>query len=351
MMKIKNVMKNRNSKLVIASIFAVSVLATSCDDNDGDGIDFDDAELSLFASNNANGNITIYDVTSSQNISSKTLITTSTAADGIYYDTDSESVFQASRSGNNLEGFDDVDDILDGVAINVETVGTSDMTSPREVAVNGNIFVVADNADVDGDDTTADGKLYIYNKSGDSFELRNTIVTDFKLWGITFNGNDLYAVVDATNELAIFTNFLNNTADASVSASKRIVIEGITRTHGITYDVSSDVLVMTDIASASNVQDDGAFHIIEGFTNKLNATANNGMITLSNQTRVSGSATLLGNPVDVAYDASTETIYIAEAGNGGGRILGFNNIGSGGNLTPFFNSDLTSASSVFLARD
>ena len=108
---------------------------------------------------------------------------------------------------------------------------------------------------------------------------------------------------------------------------------------------------MTDIALASNGQDDGGFHVIEGFTNKLNATANGGTLALSSQTRVAGSSTLLGNPVDVAYDAETETVYIAEAGNGGGRILAFNNIGTGGNLTPSFNSTLASASSVFLSRD
>lgn len=343
-------MKNQKVNLALIMALTISLFTISCSDDDGNG-GGDDSTVELFASNNSDGNITIYDVSSSSTITSKTLITTSTAADGIYYNSNTESVFQASRSGNNLEGFVDVDDLLDGVTINVSITGTSDMASPREVAVNGNLYVVADNADVDGDANTPDGRLYIYTMSNGSFTLRNVITTNFKLWGITFNGNDLYAVVDATNELAVFSNFLNNTADATLSASKRIVIEGIVRTHGITYDTSSDVLVMTDIALASNGQDDGGFHVIEGFTNKLNATANGGTLALSSQTRVAGSSTLLGNPVDVAYDAETETVYIAEAGNGGGRILAFNNIGNGGNLTPSFNSTLASASSVFLSRD
>ncbi|MEF3079221.1 hypothetical protein [Winogradskyella poriferorum] len=349
-MKIQNVMKIRNSKLIATLVIMVSFLATSCSDDDSNN-NGDDGTISLFASNNSDGNITVYDVTSSQSITSKTLITTSTAADGVYYNSSTESVFQASRSGNNLEGFMDVDDLVSGSVINVGVTGTSDMMSPREVAVNGNLFVVADNADVDGDTNTPDGRLYVYTMSNGSFSLRNVITTNFKLWGITFNGNDLYAVVDATNELAIFTNFLSNTSTTTLSASKRIVIEGIVRTHGITYDAGSDVLVMTDIAEASNGQDDGGFHVIENFTNKLNATSNGGTLALSSQTRVSGSSTLLGNPVDVAYDADSQTVYIAEAGNGGGRILAFNNIGAGGNLTPFFNSALASASSVYLSNN
>lgn len=349
-MKIQNLMKNRNSKLIATLVIMVSFLATSCSDDD-DNNNGDNQTISLFASNNSNGNITVYDVTSSQSIMSKTLITTSTAADGVYYNSNTESVFQASRSGNNLEGFLDIDDLVSGSVINVGVTGTSDMMSPREVAVNGNLFVVADNADVDGDTDTPDGRLYVYTMSNGSFSLRNVITTDFKLWGITFNGNDLYAVVDATNELAVFTNFLSNTATTTLSASKRIVIEGIVRTHGITYDAGSDVLVMTDIALASNGQDDGGFHVIENFTNKLNATSNGATLALSSQTRVAGSSTLLGNPVDVAYDADSQTVYIAEAGNGGGRILAFNNIGSGGNLAPFFNSALASASSVYLSNN
>ena len=349
-MKIQNVMKIRNSKLIATLVIMVSFLATSCSDDDSNN-NGDDGTISLFASNNSDGNITVYDVTSSQSITSKTLITTSTAADGVYYNSNTESVFQASRSGNNLEGFMNVDDLVSGSVINVGVTGTSDMMSPREVAVNGNLFVVADNADVDGDTNTPDGRLYVYTMSNGSFSLRNVITTNFKLWGITFNGNDLYAVVDATNELAIFTNFLSNTSTTTLSASKRIVIEGIVRTHGITYDAGSDVLVMTDIAEASNGQDDGGFHVIENFTNKLNATSNGGTLALSSQTRVAGSSTLLGNPVDVAYDADSQTVYIAEAGNGGGRILAFNNIGSGGNLAPFFNSALASASSVYLSNN
>ena len=338
---------NLIKKIALLSIFSMAIV--SCSDDDNTGMD---TSLStyLFASNNSDGNITNYNVSSLTNVMSTTLITTSTAADGIYYDKNNDVVVQASRSNFSLEGYSDVSLNTGGSSISVGISGSTDMTSPRELAVNGNFYVVADNADVDGDTNTPDGRLFIYTKSGNSFTLRNVITTDFKLWGITFDGEDLYAIVDTTNQLAVFTNFLSNTSDTTVSASKTIVVEGIVRTHGLTYDAMSDTMVLTDIASAMNGQDDGGFHVIENFTSKFNNTAAGATLALSQQVRVAGSSTLLGNPVDVAYDSATKTVFIAEAGNGGGRILAFNNIDNGGNISPVVNTDLASASSVFLSK-
>ena len=343
-------MINKKINSIFALLLALAISVTSCSDDDDNNNGSDNYEsVSVYASNNSNGNISVYDFESGVNTQSRILITSSTAADGIFYDDDSESVYQVSRSNNSIEGFTNIDDLVNGSVLNTDFTGTNDMSSPREMAVRGNVFVVADNADVDDDVTTADGRLYIYTYSGGAFSLRNVITTDFKLWGITFNDNDLYAVVDATNELAVFNDFLSNTTDTTISASKRIAIEGIVRTHGITYDNDTDTLIMTDIGDASNGQDDGGFHIIENFTNKFNAVGNGEtMAVAGNQVRISGAATLLGNPVDVAYDSENEIVYIAEAGNAGGRILGFSNVLAGGNIAPTFNSMLASASSVYL---
>lgn len=344
-------MKRFNSLKLVVLITALSTFVFSCSDDDDNSNPTMETSVYLLASNNSDGNINIYDVTDGSNVTTKTLITTSVAADGIYYDQSDDAVIQASRSNLGLEGVTNISTITSGTSVGVDIMGTQDMSSPREVAVNGNFYVVADNADVDGDTNTPDGRLYIYSKNGSSFTLRNVITTDFKLWGITFYNNDLYAVVDATGELAVFTNFLSNTTDAMLSASKRVVIEGIVRTHGLTYDATTDTMVMTDIASAMNGQDDGGFHIIENFTSKFNGVSNGGTLAMSQQIRVAGSATMLGNPVDVAYDSETETVYIAEAGNNGGRILAFNNIGTGGNIAPVLNNSLAAASSVYLYKN
>ncbi|MFD1061643.1 hypothetical protein ACFQ1Q_00180 [Winogradskyella litorisediminis] len=334
-------------KIALLSIMSFG-LVTSCEDDDNNS-DSNNQSIKLFASNNANGNITVYDLAQAP-ITTSTLLTTSTAADGVFFDSATNTIVQASRSSNGLEGFNVSTDFINNTVLSLDIDGSDDMDSPRELAVNGNFYVVADNADVDGNTATPDGRLFVYQRNASTFTLRNVITTDFKLWGITFIGNDLYAVVDADNELAVFTNFLSNTTNATLSASKRIVVEGIVRTHGLTYDAATDVMVMTDIGLASNGQDDGGFHVITNFIPKFTAVADGGTLAVTQQTRVSGAATLLGNPVDVAYDGVTGTVFIAEAGNGGGRILAFSNIGNGGNLTPVVNNSLASASSVYLSR-
>lgn len=346
-------MKTQKTVKFLSLLAIASFALTSCSDDDDNGMDMPMAEVStkIYTSNNANGNIDEINVSDMSNVESKTLITASTAADGVYYDSESDAVFQASRSNLSLEGFSNVSMITSGTNVSVDFTGTADMTSPREVAVNGNFYVVADNSDVDGDANTPDGRLFIYQKSGSNFTLRNTITTNFKLWGITFAGSDLYAIVDVTDQLAVFNNFLSNTTDATVMASKTVSVEGIVRTHGIAYDMDADVMVLTDIGVASGTPtsaSDGGFHVISNFSTKFNSINDGGTLAMSNQVRVAGSNTMLGNPVDVVYDSTTETVYIAEAANG--KILAFNNISSGGNLTPVLDYDLASASAVYLSK-
>ena len=344
-------MKKLNAIKILGLMAFSTILFNSCSDDDNNDVMNSDpvvvSSTKLYTSNNSDGNVTIYDVSDMSNVQTTTLVTSSLAADGIYYDSSSDAVFQASRTDFALEGFLDISTVSTGATVSVDVSGSADMISPREVAVNGNFYVVADNSDADGDTATPDGRLYVYQKSGTSFTLRNTITTDFKLWGITFIGNDLYAIVDTTNELAVYTNFLSNTSDATMSASKRIAVEGIVRTHGLTYDAGSNTMVLTDIGDAASGTD-GGFHIVSNFMSKFNATANGGTLALTEQIRVAGSNTMLGNPVDVAYDGETETVFIAEAKNA--SILAFTNISSGGNIAPVLNNTLVSASAVYLSK-
>ena len=90
-MKTKNVFK-------LLSICALTFTTLSCSDDDTQPImeEEDQTSVRLFTSNNSDGNISILDVTNMSNVQSKTLITTSTAADGVYYDASTDAVFQAS---------------------------------------------------------------------------------------------------------------------------------------------------------------------------------------------------------------------------------------------------------------
>lgn len=158
-------MKTLNSIKLWSLLFAISFAAFSCSNDDNGNIN-EPTSKKLFTSNNSDGNLTIYDVTNAAAITTSTLITTSTAADGIYYDKATDAVIQASRSGLSLEGFTNISDIASGTAVSAAITGSTDLLNPREVAVRNNFYVVADSQDVDGDEATLDGRLFIYERSG-----------------------------------------------------------------------------------------------------------------------------------------------------------------------------------------
>jgi len=291
----------------------------------------------LYVTSNATGNITKYSVSGDSLI---TFSTPSSAAEGIYYDASSDLLVQASRSNLQLEAYSDISTFMEDASLAPAYTGGADLESPRELAVNGSTYVVSDNGS---------NKFFVYSKNGDSFSLVNTVELNFPVWGITFKGNDLYAVVDTTNDLAVFYDFVNASEDGMMSPSKRVSIEGIVRTHGITYDGTDDVLVMTDIGDAANTADDGGFHIIDNFSDTFDALSDGEMITLGMQIRVAGPSTGLGNPIDVAYDSKDNTVYISEVGNG--TVLGFSSIGNGGDLAPTYMKDLAGASSIYFSSD
>lgn len=343
-------------KLIALALITTGTLVSCSDDDDSittdDTIDPTD-RVELYASNNSDGNITKYDVQDQSQATSETFLTLSTDSEGIYYDASSDEVIQASRSLLQLNSYADISISDSGILLDVSLSSSADLESPRDLAVSGDLFVVADNADVDGDPLTDDGRFFIYSRTESGFTLRNIVTVDFAVWGITFVGNDLYAVVDKTSDLAVFTNFLaDNTTDATVAASKQITIEGIVRTHGIAFD--GDTMILTDIGAATGAgsDTDGAFHVITDFQSKFNAVADGETMTVAgNQVRVEGSSTFLGNPVAAEYDADTETVYIAERANAGGRVLAFANVDAGGNLTPAVNNELSGASSLYLYKE
>lgn len=340
--------------IYLGLIAAASFVSCSDDDDSASDIPDETDRAELYVTTGNSGDVTVYDL-STETPTQQSIQADGSSNEGVYYDDDSDELYVVSRSENQINTYTGITDFIENPTLEiVEGVSSSsDLESPRKIAVNDNIVVVADNADVDGDDTTADGRFFIYTKNAGALTLRNTVEVDFAVWGISFKDNDLLAVVDKTSDLAIFENFANtNTTDAVVTASKTITIEGINRTHGITYDDDNDVLVMTDIGSADS-DSDGGFHVITDATAKINATADGEMLAVGEQTRIAGASTLLGNPVDVAYDEETETIFIAEVANGGGRVLGFSNSDyeAGGDVAPSINNTLSGANSLYFHEE
>ncbi|MDR5589889.1 hypothetical protein [Christiangramia sp. SM2212] len=365
-------MKNSNFKIAqfgLAIMFALFITSCSDDDDFMEGMDDDMPPMAtcsdgmmngdetgvdcggscapceveagrraeLYVTNNENGNISLYSVTGDSLV---TFTTSATAAEGIYYDAANDVVVQASRSDMRLDAYSDISTLMEDTDVTAAYSSSADLESPRELAVNGSTYVVSDNGS---------NKFYEYTSDGNGFTLMNTVEVPFPVWGITFKGEDLYAVVDSSSDLAVFYDFEANVMDGMMNPSKRVTIEGIVRTHGLTYDGTDDVMIMTDIGDAENTTDDGAFHVIDDFSTKFDALSDGDVLTVDMQTRIAGASTMLGNPIDVAYDSEEDAIYISEIGNG--KVLGFTGFGDGGDIAPTYSQDLTSASSIYFSSD
>lgn len=293
----------------------------------------------VFFSSNTSGMVGVVSVLENNLMQLSSFASQGTDADGIYYDRDSDRLYQYNRSAN-------VVDILGDVAMSI-AAGTDplllassdpDAVNGREIAVSNERLVVAQDASPGNGDLN---QFFVYDISG-GITLSKVFDASINLWGIHADGETLYAVEDNSNRLAIYDDFFNQAAGA-IAPTSMVEIEGLVRTHGITYDADADMMFLTDIGDAATA-DDGAFIVIPDF-----ATASaDGIVTQAEQLRVEGAMTFLGNPVDIAWDVQRKLIYIAERANSGGRILAFYMPTESGNLAPAYNEIFAGASAVYL---
>ena len=78
--------------------------------------------------------------------------------------------------------------------------------------------------------------------------------------------------------------------------------------HGIVYDAANGVILVSDVGSPASLTDGSIYVLVLG-----NAATVNGNITPFRT--ITGAATRLGNPVDLAYNGTD--LYVAEKANGG----------------------------------
>jgi hypothetical protein len=231
-------------------------------------------------------------------------------------------------------------------SLSLTDISTSDFTNAREIAVSGDKVVVTQDQSAANNNTN---KLIVYQKTASGFMLLNSYTVNFKTWGIHLEGDTLYAVADLTGDLLSFENFFDN-ADGAILPTKRVTVEGLVRTHGITYSKRSNTMVLTDVGLAASDSDGGVI-VLKGFTELFASTPNMGTIAMNKQIRIYGSNTFLGNPVDVAYDHFTKTIFVAERLNGGGKLLTFKLPNSNVNAMPASSRPEPGVSSVYLFRE
>ena len=104
---------------------------------------------------------------------------------------------------------------------------------------------------------------------------------------------------------------------------------------------------MTDIGLAAGGAIDGGINVIADFSTVIDATSDGGTISTADHNIIEGLSTLMNNPIDVAYDHKTKTIFVSDIATG--AVLGFSNaLTTSGNIAPSVNNTLASASSLYL---
>lgn len=333
-------------KNLFISCAFIAVSLTSCS-NDNDDNSTANPELTMVTSSNTSGKVSYINLLE-PTVMVKSFTISSLDAEGISYDSATDNIILASRTNNRLEAYSGVKTAAASGATSLTLAfngSNLDFTNARETAVSGDKVIVAQ------DQLASNGlvnKLFVYQKTATGFTLLNSYTTGFKLWGIHMEGNDLYAVVDLTADIVQFKDFLKNTS-GNITATKRVSIQGLVRTHGITYSANDDLMILTDVGDAVS-STDGGLVFIKNFNSVFASTANAGTINTSNQIRVYGPNSQLGNPVDVAYDHVTNTTYVAERLNGGGKVISFAQVTASSDATPLNVRAEAGVTSIYIIR-
>lgn len=292
-------------------------------------------EVRIFASSNTSGQVGVINALPDGNRTMDMFASQGMDADGIYYDQPNDILYQLNRTNNRVDVFTAVVTGLDnGNGPMTASSSTSNFSNGREIAVSGNKLVVAQ----DG----PSNRLIVYNitPSTGAISFDRTFDVSFNLWGIHLDGSTLYAIKDNSNELAVFYNFTNNPS-GSISEDRSIAIENLVRTHGITYNPDEDYMLLTDIGDAGSASD-GFIVAIPNFSDKID----DNMISADEQIRVGGGTSMLGNPVDIAFDATQRRIYVAERARNGGMILAYRMPIFTGGIAPIYSKSFAGASAV-----
>lgn len=333
-------------KTFFFSISAVMALFLGSCSEDDDMMMVQNQELKLVTTSNTTGKVSFLNLLETMPVA-KSLTIASLDSDGAYFNSETDELIVASRTNNKLELYSGVNgSVLNNVDnLMLKFSSNSDFNNPREIAVSGNKVIVTQ------DQNTANGnvsKLLVYQKTTTGFNLLNTYTVNFKAWGIHIEGTTLYAIADSTSDLLSFENFFSN-VDGSILPTKRVTIEGLVRTHGITFSATDNRMILTDVGSATS-DSDGGIIVINNFSSVFANTTNMGTIAMTNQVRIYGPNSTLGNPLDVAYDSVTDNIYIAERLNGGGKVLTFALPMTTGDAMPTNSRLEAGVSSVYLLR-
>ena len=221
------------------------------------------------------------------------------------------------------------------------------LTSPRgfDIASEFGVLFVADIGSgtikvisACGDGTVLD-ELNVAAVSHDDITGAPNPDPDDDPWDVDFDpiNRDLYVAM-VNGNLAVFRDVIggemstigdgddsNNDYDFTVDFQfivNNAAIEVGVNLHGVEY-VPGDggTLILSDVGDAG-VADDGAIYVVKNADTLDGSGASQQMRIID--ARIEGAATMLGNPVDIAFDGTD--LLVAEKANQGGQILRFDNI-------------------------
>lgn len=337
------------TKKIIASSFAVLALTSfliSCKKDDTPVTPVSRLYVSTADIDPSVQNLEIYDPADISNPSLTSVGTGNKDGNGVFVDISSDKLFQVSRAAKSVSIFSSAS-TLTGTPIATATFTDAGLSSGREIAYdkNNNTLFVANNSD---------STIRVYNNASNlsGAVTGKVLKISGQPWGIHFDaaGNRLLVLMDlAAMRIEVYNNPSSIAAGVVTSNAVLNITDrpngGKSRIHGLTYSSSLNVLLITEIgeAAAPGVPDvtkpafnaDGGIYIIENASAKLSSGGN-----VAANRIIYGANTMLGNPVDIAFDDrnNKSLIYIAEKANK--RILTFK-LSDNGNVAPTTNITTT----------
>lgn len=304
------------SRATLALLLPAALLASACDstDDDPDG----EVQLGLYATSNpadlaSDGVVRLTpDLTSTPATFSG--LTGATSIQSVAFDGSGNAFLTVDLAGalggivyvsglctNASDGCTNAGTTLSAGTRTVAGVATG-LVAPKGLVVAGNRVVVADNGS---------NSIRVFSATASGNVAPEFVVTDLgsgtNVWDVAVDGARLY--VAATNGLVlVYDDFFTTRGTDGPSRTITPTDDGdqiSVNLHGIVYDDARDLLVLSDVGSASDATDGQLFTI-------ASASAATGSTAV--RARVSGSASRLGNPVDLAL-TSGGVVYVAEKSN------------------------------------
>ena len=195
------------------------------------------------------------------------------------------------------------------------------LVAPKGIINVDDRLIVADNGGA--------GAIRVFSETATGNAAPLFVVTDItgatNVWDVAYDDGDDRLFVAGTNGVVlVYDDFTERGANATptrtITPSDSAGVKISANLHGIAYDEGRDMLVLSDVGAATTLTQagfntDGQLFTIAGATS---ATGN-----VAVRTRVSGTATTLGNPVDLAL-ARNGSVYVAEKANS--RVLRYDGL-------------------------